>query len=107
APQWRKRGYDLGCGAGIALGYATCGEVGFEGRSDYAAIGAVTNLASRLADEATAGQFLISQRLYAEVEDDVEVEPVGEFTLKGFQRPIAAFNVVAIREPAKKVPATL
>jgi class 3 adenylate cyclase len=88
----------LDFGAGIAFGYATCGEVGFEGRSDYAAIGAVTNLASRLADEATAGQILISQRLYAEVEDDVEVEPVGEFTLKGFQRPVPAFNVVAVRE---------
>jgi adenylate cyclase len=104
---WRKRGYDLDFGAGSALGYATCGEVGFDSRSDYAAIGAVTNLASRLADEATAGQFLISQRLYAEVEDDVEVEPIGDFMLKGFQRPVAAFNVVAIREPAKKVPATL
>jgi DNA-binding response OmpR family regulator len=77
APVWRKRGYDLDVGAGIALGYATCGEVGFEGRSDYAAIGAVTNLASRLADEAEAGQVLIAQRLYAEVEDAVEVEPVG------------------------------
>jgi DNA-binding response OmpR family regulator len=97
---WVKRGYDLALGAGIAFGYATCGEVGFEGRSDYAAIGAVTNLASRLADEATAGQILISQRLYAEVEDEVEVEPVGEFTLKGFQRPVAAFNVIAIRDPA-------
>ena len=97
-PRWRKRGYDLDFGAGIALGYATCGEVGFEGRSDYAAIGAVTNLASRLADEATGGQILIAQRLYAEVEDDVEVEPVGEVTLKGFQRPVAAFNVVAVRE---------
>jgi hypothetical protein len=62
------------------------------------------NLASRLADEATAGQILISQRLYAEVEDEVEVEPVGEFTLKGFQRPVAAFNVVAVREPATEVP---
>jgi adenylate cyclase len=103
-PQWQKRGYDLDVGAGIALGYATCGEVGFEGRSDYAAIGAVTNLASRLADEATAGQILISQRLHAEVEDDVEVELVGEFTLKGFQRPVAAFNVLAVREPATKVP---
>jgi DNA-binding response OmpR family regulator len=95
-PRWSKRGYDLDFGAGIALGYATCGEVGFEGRSDYAAIGAVTNLASRLADEATGGQILIAQRLYAEVEQDVEVEPVGEFTLKGFQRPIAAFNVVGL-----------
>ena len=98
---WQKRGYDLDIGAGIALGYATCGEVGFEGRSDYAAIGAVTNLASRLADEASAGQILITQRLYAEVEDDVEVEPAGEFTLKGFQRPVPAFNVVAIREKAE------
>jgi adenylate cyclase len=98
---WQKRGYDLDFGAGLALGYATCGEVGFEGRADYAAIGAVTNLASRLADEATAGQILISQRLYAEVEDDVEVEPVGEFTLKGFQRPVPAFNVVAVREKAE------
>jgi adenylate cyclase len=97
--QWQRRGYDLGFGAGIALGYATCGEVGFDGRSDYAAIGAVTNLASRLADEATAGQILIAQRLYAEVEDAVEVEPVGEFTLRGFRRPVAAFNVVALRAP--------
>ena len=94
------RGYRLGVGAGIALGYATCGEVGFEGRSDYAAIGSVTNLASRFPDEATAGQILIAQRLYAEVEDDVEVEPIGEFTLKGFRRPVAAFNVVAMRDTA-------
>ena len=99
-PLWRKRGYDLDFGAGIALGYATCGEVGFEGRSDYAAIGAVTNLASRLADEATGGQVLIAQRLYAEVEAAVEVEPAGEFTLKGFRRPVAAFNVLAVRDTA-------
>jgi DNA-binding response OmpR family regulator len=94
---WQKRGYDLDFGAGVALGYATCGEVGFEGRSDYAAIGAVTNLASRLADEATAGQILVSQRLYADVEEEVEVEPAGEFTLKGFQRPVPAFNVVGLK----------
>lgn len=93
-PLWQKRGYDLGLGVGIALGYATCGEVGFEGRSDYAAIGSVTNLASRLADEATAGQILIAQRLYAEIEDEIDVEPAGEFTLKGFARPVTAFDVV-------------
>jgi len=96
-PRWNKRGYDLDFGAGIALGYATCGEVGFEGRSDYAAVGTVTNLASRLADEASGGQILIAQRLYAEVEDHVDVEPAGEFTLKGFPRPIAAFNVLSVR----------
>jgi adenylate cyclase len=100
---WRKRGYDLDFGAGIALGHATCGEVGFESRSDYAAIGAVTNLASRLADAATAGQILISQRLYAEVEDEVEAAPAGEFTLKGFRRPVAAFDVIAVRNTAAAI----
>lgn len=99
-PRWRRRGYELDIGAGIALGHATCGEVGFEGRSDYAAIGAVTNLASRLADEATAGQVLIAQRLLADVEEHVDVEPAGEFTLKGFRRPVTAFNVVAVRGPS-------
>jgi DNA-binding response OmpR family regulator len=95
-PRWQKLGYELDLGIGVAVGFATCGEVGFEGRSDYAAIGAVTNLASRLADEATGGQILIPQRLYAEVEDDVRVEPAGEFTLKGFLRPVTAFNVVSL-----------
>ena len=98
--RWRKRGHDLDFGAGIALGYATCGEIGFEGRSDYAAIGAVTNLASRLAGEASAGQILIDQRLYSEVEDHVDAEPIGEFRLKGFRRPVAAFDIVAVRETA-------
>ena len=101
--RWRKRGYELGFGAGLALGYATCGQVGFEGRFDYAAIGAVTNLAARLADEAADGQILIAQRLYAEVEDEVEVQSVGEFTLKGFERPVTAFNVVGVREPLPAV----
>ena len=63
----------------------------------------MTNLASRLADEAAAGQILIAQRLYAEVEDAVEVEPLGDFTLRGFQRPVAAFNVVAVRETAAEL----
>jgi adenylate cyclase len=102
--RWRKRGYALDFGAGIALGYATCGEVGFEGRSDYAAIGSVTNLASRLADEAAPGQVLITQRLYAEVDEAVEVVPAGEFALKGFSRPVQAFDVSAVRaaaEPAR------
>ncbi len=100
-PLWRKRGHDLDLGIGIALGYATCGEVGFEARSDYAAIGSVTNLASRLADRALGGQILIAQRLHAEVEDAVEVEPVGELMLAGFQRPVTAFNVVAVRGTPK------
>jgi adenylate cyclase len=99
-PQWRKRGHDLGLGIGIALGYATCGQVGFEARSDYAAIGGVTNLASRLADTARGGQILIAQRLYSEVEDDVDVEPMGELQLPGFQRPVTTYNVTALRARA-------
>ena len=90
----------LDLGVGIALGYATCGEVGFEGRSDYAAIGGVTNLASRLADEAQGGQVLITKRLYAEIEDEIEAVPAGEFTLKGFSRPVQAFDVINVREAA-------
>jgi class 3 adenylate cyclase len=101
---WAKRGHLLGFGVGIALGYATCGEVGFEGRSDYAAIGGVTNLASRLADEARDGQILIAQRVYAEVENDVEAEPAGEFELKGLQRPVLAFNVLGVRSHSRPVP---
>ncbi len=99
--RWRKRGYDLDLGAGIALGFATCGEVGFDGRSDYAAIGSVTNLASRLADEATGGQVLITQRLYAEVEGSVGAVPAVEFALKGFTRSVPAFDVVGVRESAE------
>jgi DNA-binding response OmpR family regulator len=104
--QWRKRGYELDFGAGIAVGHATCGEVGFEGRSDYAAIGGVTNLASRLADEANEGQILIAQRVYAEVEAEVDVEPAGEFALKGFQRAVAAYNVLAVRDQVPAAPAS-
>ena len=96
-PRWQKRGYELDFGVGIAFGYATCGEIGFEGRSDYAAIGIVTNLAARLCDSAAGGQILISQRTLAEVEDDVEVEEAGTHTLKGFTRPVPAFNVLAVR----------
>lgn len=66
----------------------------------------MTNLASRLADEASGGQILIAQRLYAEVEDAVDVEPVGEFTLKGFRQPVSTFNVVTLRETAAELPAS-
>jgi class 3 adenylate cyclase len=95
--KWRKRGYDLGVGVGVAQGYATIGAIGFEGRWDYGAIGTVTNLAGRLCGEAKPGQILISQRLLATVEDLVEVEPVGELTLKGFYRPITAHNVLRLK----------
>ena len=98
--QWRKRGHELGFGLGIAMGYATLGKIGFEGRFDYAAIGTVTNLASRLSDEALSGQILVSQRVQAELEAIAEMEPVGPLTLKGFSRPVTVFNVVGLKEVA-------
>jgi class 3 adenylate cyclase/CheY-like chemotaxis protein len=94
AQAWRKRGHELGFGVGVALGYATLGQIGFEGRFDYGAIGSVVNLASRLCDEAEPGQILISQRVQAEVEELAETEPIGEFSLKGFTRPVSAYTVV-------------
>jgi class 3 adenylate cyclase/PAS domain-containing protein len=95
--QWKKRGHVLGFGVGIAAGYATIGTIGFEGRLDYGAIGTVTNLAARLCGEASDGQILISPRIYSKTEMQIEVEPVGELTLKGFQRPVAACNVLRLR----------
>ena len=95
--KWRRMGHDIGFGIGIAHGFATLGTIGFEGRFDYAAIGTVSNVASRLCDEAKPGQILISPRVLMEIEDAVAVEPVGEFTLKGIRRPLAAYNVLAVR----------
>ncbi|HEV8642573.1 MAG TPA: response regulator [Methylomirabilota bacterium] len=94
AQGWRKRGFDLDFGVGLAQGYATIGAIGFEGRWDYGAIGTVTNLAARLCGEAKPGQILVPRRLCGAVEDLVEVEPVGELALKGFSRPVSTFNVV-------------
>ena len=94
---WNRRGYDLSIGIGIAQGYATLGAIGFEGRLDYGAIGAVCSLASRLCAHAKGGQILVSQRIFACVADTVEAESVGELELKGFHRPVQSFNVTAIR----------
>ena len=92
---WRRWGHEIGFGIGIAHGFATLGTIGFEGRFDYAAIGTVSNVASRLCDEAKPGQILISPRVLTKVENAVTVEAAGEFELKGIRRPLAAYNVVA------------
>jgi class 3 adenylate cyclase/putative methionine-R-sulfoxide reductase with GAF domain len=92
---WSRLGHEIGFGIGIAHGFATLGTIGFEGRFDYAAIGTVSNVASRLCDEAKPGQILISPRVLMKVENAVKVEPVGEFELKGIRRLLAAYNVVA------------
>jgi adenylate cyclase len=95
--EWLKRGYELDLGIGVAAGYATLGNIGFEGRMDYGAIGNVTNLAARLCSEAKARQILTNQKTLSKIEELVEYEPVEEFQLKGLGRPVAAFNILKLK----------
>ena len=98
ADTWRRRGYDLGLGVGIALGYATLGQIGFEGRFHYGAIGPVLNLASRLCSTASSGKILVTQRVAMDVDNAVTLEPAGDLELKGFHKPVPAFNVTGLKE---------
>jgi adenylate cyclase len=99
AERWHRLGYDLGLGIGIAVGYATLGRIGFEGRYDYGAVGNVVILASRLSEAAATGQILVSQRLFAAVEDQFEAEEVDPLALKGFSRPTPVHNIVRSTPP--------
>jgi adenylate cyclase len=100
---WRRRGHALGFGAGVAMGYATIGRIGFEGRFDYAAIGSVTNLSDRLCQEARDGQILVSQQVHAEIEPFAEAKPVGPLVLRGFAKPVPVFDILGIRaEPTPR-----
>ena len=96
--RWRNRGHSLGFGVGIALGYATIGQVGFEHRWEYAAIGSVTNLASRLCDKAEAGQVVVSRRVFGTVEQWVDAVPIDDLHLKGFNHPVLAMEILRWRE---------
>jgi class 3 adenylate cyclase len=95
---WRKRGYELGLGIGIAAGFATLGRIGFEGRYDYGAVGNAVILASRLSGVATAGQILVSQRVFAAIEEVVEADAVADLQLKGFSHAMTAYAVTSLRE---------
>jgi adenylate cyclase len=95
--KWRKLGYELDFGVGIAQGYATIGAIGFEGRWEYGAIGSVPNLAARLCGEAKPGEILVTQRLVAVIDELVEAESAGELTLKGFHRPVTAHKILRLR----------
>ena len=94
---WEKHGFELGFGVGIALGYATLGQVGFEGQFHYMAIGPVANLASRLCDRAKDGQILITQRIHAELEDNVKADSIGELEFKGLHKPVPVYEVLAVQ----------
>ena len=95
AEKWRSNGHDLGFGIGIATGYATLGLIGFDKRREYTAIGRVTNLASRLCDEAKAGQIVVAQRTFKAIETKARATPLGELSLKGFNRPMPAYDITA------------
>ena len=95
--RWRRRGHTLGFGVGIAMGYATVGRIGFEGRFDYAAIGTVTNLSARLCQEARDGQILVSSRVHAEVEHLVDSTALGAVSLRGFGKPLEVFDIHRLR----------
>jgi class 3 adenylate cyclase len=94
---WRKHGYDLGIGIGIAQGFATIGAIGFEGRLDYGAVGTVINLAARLCGEAKSGQVLTNRKTLSQFDELVEAQPIGELRLKGFSSPLAVFNIAALK----------
>ena len=94
---WQRRGIDLALGIGIEAGYATLGQIGFEGRYDYGALGPVTNLASRLSTRAVGGQILIGQRLFAAADEAIDAASVGELDLKGFARVVPAYEVRGLR----------
>ncbi len=98
AETWRRKGHALGFGTGIAQGYATLGPVGFEGRSDYAAIGSVVNLASRLCDAAADGQILISEPVHTAAGDSLDCDSLAPLTLKGFQNAVPAYNVTGLKD---------
>ena len=101
--KWRNRGHSLGFGVGIALGYATLGTIGFEQRLEYAAIGSVTNLASRLCDEAKANQIVVARRVYGAVEQWVDAKPLDDLVLKGFNHPVLAVEILSWREEVDNV----
>ena len=104
---WRKRGHELGFGIGIAGGYATIGTIGFEQRLDYGAVGPACNLAARLCGEAKDTQILVAQRVFAKVEAQIETASVGELLLKGFQRPVPAYNVLGLSAEGLAQPAVV
>jgi adenylate cyclase len=97
AVSWHRRGHDLGFGIGVAQGYATLGTIGYEGRSDYAAIGSVINLSARLCAAAAAGQILVTQRVMWATEEVVDARHIGDLTLRGFSRPVTVFDVVTTK----------
>ena len=95
--QWRRRSHDLTLGIGIAVGYATCGEIGFDGRTEYTAIGTVVNLAARVCAMAPGGRILVTHRVHAAVDDRVTASSLGDHDFKGLSRPVPLYQIDGVR----------
>ena len=99
---WRRKGYQIDVGTGIHTGYATCGFIGYEGRRDYAVIGNVSNLASRLSAAAKAGEILVSARVYGELGEEYRMDAVGEMELKGFHQAQMVYRLIGSPDSARR-----
>jgi class 3 adenylate cyclase len=93
--RWRKRGHELTLGIGIAVGFATCGEIGFDGRTEYTAIGTVVNLAARVCAVAPGGAILVTNRVHAAVDGRIEMAALGDVDFKGLSRPVPIYEIAA------------
>jgi class 3 adenylate cyclase len=96
ADGWRRLGHRLGFGVGIATGYATMGRIGFEGRTDYAAVGSVVNLSARLCAHAEDAQILLAPRTKARLEGMIDVRDGGEVSMKGFSQPVRVAELISL-----------
>ena len=96
--KWKSRGHTLMLGVGVASGYATCGQIGFEGRFEYTAIGSVVNLAARLCGEAKGGEVLASERVISILSESVEAERLADVDLKGLAQPVPTFLIKQLRQ---------
>jgi adenylate cyclase len=94
---WKRRGHELTLGIGIAVGYATCGEIGFDGRTEYTAIGTVVNLSARVCAIAAGGQILVTNKVVVAVDDRVESTSLGETDFKGLSRPVPIHEITTLR----------
>ncbi len=92
---WKELGHEIGLGIGISYGYATLGLIGSEGRYDYTAIGNAVNIAARLCDKAMDGEILLDKRAQVEVDNEIQLEPVGLCDLKGIRTPVETYKVAA------------
>ncbi|TIS79174.1 MAG: HAMP domain-containing protein [Mesorhizobium sp.] len=90
---WRQRGYQIGFGMGLAMGWATVGRIGYEARVDYTAIGNVVNLASRLCSSAEDRQILIDYSVARHLHDKIPIVDLGTRQLKGLDGLVRVFNV--------------